>query len=100
MCNHPEGLPQLSGSPYRYGVFWGSMPKLFLGALQKKQQAETYQDSKLSGGTADFPGGRDRLGDVPGGESCGPDFLRQPDDHVAPRSLESPAVARRNIGLK
>ena len=82
------------------GVLWGSMAKRFLGPLQKQQRAQTYQDSKLSGGSADFPGGRDCLGDMPDGKSRGPDFLRQPDDHVAPRSLESPAVASRNIRLK
>lgn len=37
---------------------------------------------------------------MPDGESCWPDVLRQPDDHMALRSLERPAVARGNTGLK
>ena len=66
----------------------------------RQRLAKTYKDSKLSGGTADFPRGRHCLRDVPDGESCWPDVLRQPDDHMAPRSLERPAVARGNTGLK
>ena len=74
---------------------------LFPGAgPPAKRKAKTYGDSKLFGGAADFPGRRDCLGDMPDGESRWPDLLRQPDDHVAPRSLERPAVARGNTGLK
>lgn len=49
---------------------------------------------------ADFPRSRHCLRDVPDGESCWPDLYRQPDDHVALRYLESPAVPRGNTGLK
>ena len=85
------------GSMGSYGALWQSF---FLGALQKQQQAETYQDGKVSGGTADLPRGRHCLGHVPHSESRGPDVLWQLDDSVALRSLESPAASSRNIGLK
>ena len=63
-------------------------------------KAEAYGDSKVFGGAADFPGRRDRLGDVLHGDSHGPDLLRQPNDHLALRSLESPALSRGSVRLK
>lgn len=79
-----------------------SLVHLFPGLTStlKKCKAKTYGDSRILGGTADFPGRRDCLGDKPDGDSCWPDLLRQPDDHMAPRSLERLAIARGNTGLK
>lgn len=89
--------PQISdGTHHAFWCFFSLGP----GPPKKKCQAETYRDSKLFGGAADFSGRRDCPGDMPDGKSCWPDFHRQLNDDVSLRSSEGPAVAWGDTGLQ